>query len=48
MQKLPLQAPDSVTEWAESQSMYLEPDSWNVSDGVSSPTKPSNEHLILH
>ena len=26
---------------------HLEPDSWNISDGVTSPTKPGNEHLIL-
>lgn len=26
---------------------HLEPDSWNISDGMSSPTEPSNEHLIL-
>jgi hypothetical protein len=26
---------------------YLEPDSWNISDGVSSPAESSNQHLIL-
>ena len=26
---------------------HLETDSWNISDSVASPTKPSNQNLIL-